>query len=85
MQFTHLVEKVKSSKFIANPMDLFNKTFLNQKFENSVALMFKVLDGELLDFTRGFTEFIEAIQELTGTYFKRDTRTVNAIANELKT
>lgn len=85
LQFTHLVEKVKSSKFIANPMDLFNKTFLNQKFENSVALMFKVLDGELLDFTRGFTEFIEAIQELTGTYFKRDTRTVNAIANELKT
>lgn len=85
LQFTHLVEKVKNSKFIANPMDLFNKTFLNQKFENSVALMFKVLNGELLDFTRGFTELTEVAQMLSGTYFKRDTRTVNAITNELKT
>lgn len=85
LQFTHLVEKVKNSKFIANPMDLFNKTFLNKKFENSVALMFKVLNGELLDFTRGFTELTEVAQMLSGTYFKRDTRTVNAITNELKT
>lgn len=85
LQFTHLVEKVRNSKFIVNPEDLFNKTFLNQKFENSVALMFKILDGELLDFTKGFTQLVETVQELTGTYFKRDTRTVNAIANELKT
>lgn len=84
IQFQHLIEKVQNSQLIANPNDLFTKTFLQAKYNNSIQLLFDMLSGEIIDFTPGFTNLIEDVEKLTNTYYSRNADVASVISNEIK-
>lgn len=84
IQFQHLIEKVQNSTLIANPNDLFTKTFLQAKYNNSIQLLFDMLSGEIIDFTPGFINLIEDIEKLTNTYYSRSADVASIISNEIK-
>lgn len=84
IQFEHLIEKVKNSKFFVNPEDLFSKTFIQKKYDNSIGLMFKLLGNEIIDFSQGFIDIMNTIEQMTYTYYSRREDVVNSISNEIK-
>lgn len=84
IQFEHLIEKVKNSKFFTNPEDLFNKTFIQKKYDNSIGLMFKLLGNELIDFSQGFIDIMNTVEQMTYTYYSRREDVINSISNEIK-
>lgn len=84
IQFQHLIEKVQNSQLIANPNDLFTKTFLQAKYNNSIQLLFDMLSGEIIDFTPGFINLIEDVEKLTNTYYSRNADVASIISNEIK-
>lgn len=85
IQFEHLIEKVKNSRFFINPEDLFSKTFIQNKYDNSIGLMFKLLGNEIIDFSQGFVDIMNTIEQMTYTYYSRREDVVNSISNEIKT
>lgn len=81
----HTIEQALSDTNFTNPFDIFNKTFLGKKLENSINLMFNMLSNEIIEFAPNFVNMIEQIQRQTVTYYAKDERIVNAISRELKT
>ena len=84
VQFQHLIEKVQNSNLIANPEDLFTRTFLQQKYNNSIQLLFDMMSTELLDFTPGFINIVEDIERMVNIYYIVNPDVPNLIANEVK-
>ena len=84
IQFNHLMEKVLNSALIANPRDLFTKTFLMDKYNNSIKTLFDMFQDQIIDFSPQFINIVEDIQKYTKTYYSRKVDKINAIANEVK-
>lgn len=85
IQFQHLIEKVLNNPLIANPQDLFDKTFLRRKYNNSIKLLFDLFSDQILDFSPEFINIVEELQKYTKTYYSRNVDKINSIANEVKT
>lgn len=81
----HTIEQAINDTNFNNPNDIFTKTFLGKKLQNSIELMFNLLSNDIIEFAPGFVNMIEQIQRQTMTYFTKDEKIVNAISRELKT
>ena len=80
----HNIERVMSDQHFTNVSDVFNKTFLGRKMDNSTGLLFDLLKNEVLEFSPGFIKLVNKFGRLSGTYFDRKTNNINKYMSELK-
>ena len=80
----HSVERIMEDKHFLNVDDVYNKTFLSKKLNNSSGLLFDLLKNEMLEFTTGFRNMVDLFGRLSNTYYDRNTRNINQYMSELK-
>lgn len=80
----HSVERIMEDKHFLNVDDVYNKTFLSKKLNNSSGLLFDLLKDEMLEFTTGFRNMVNLFGKLSNTYYDRNTRNINQYMSELK-
>lgn len=80
----HNIERMQNDKHFTNVEDVYNKTFLGKKMNNSTGLLFNLLKNEMLEFSPGFLKMINLFGKLSDTYYDRNPRNINQYMYEIK-
>ena len=80
----HNIERMQDDVHFTNAEDVYNKTFLGKKMNNSTGLLFDLLKSEMLEFSPGFLKMVNLFGKLSDTYYDRDPRNINQYMYEMK-
>lgn len=80
----HNIERMQEDVHFTNAEDVYNKTFLGKKMNNSTGLLFDLLKSEMLEFSPGFLKMVNLFGKLSDTYYDRDPRNINQYMYEMK-
>ena len=80
----HNIERMQDDIHFTNAEDVYNKTFLGKKMNNSTGLLFDLLKSEMLEFSPGFLKMVNLFGKLSDTYYDRDPRNINQYMYEMK-
>lgn len=74
-----------NNELLQNPKDIFDKTFLGDKLENSIKYMFDVFGKEFLEFSPEYINLINDTLNRIGKLAIADDKLFSTVARELKT
>jgi hypothetical protein len=83
--FDNRVERAKVNPHFVNPGKMFTDTYLGEKYDKSVGMLFDVFGKEFLEFSPAFCDLIQRMLESSRNSYTTDARLVSGIANEIKT
>ena len=80
----HNIEKCMDDPHFLNADEVFSKTFLGRKLNNSANLLFETLRNEILEFSPGFINLTNTFGRFSNTYFDRKPNNINKYMSEMK-
>ena len=80
----HNIERMMDDPHFTNAEDVYNKTFLGRKLNNSTGLLFDLLKNEMIEFSPGFLKMVNKFGELSNTYYDRKSNNITKYMSEMK-